>query len=83
VPGPWANDQYNVTDPESRLMKNPTDQGFDQNDNAQVAVDQHSLLIWSRRSPTHPNDSHEAEPTRAAIPPDSGTPDAAALDHGY
>ncbi|MCC7165275.1 MAG: transposase [Anaerolineae bacterium] len=29
-PGPRDNDQYNFTDPESRIMKNSTDAGFDQ-----------------------------------------------------
>src|SRR2546423_8490668 len=29
VPGPRASDQYNFTDPESRIMKNPTDAGFE------------------------------------------------------
>jgi len=83
VPGPRAKDQYNFTDPDSRIMKNPTDQGFDQDYNAQVAVDQDSLLIVGSALSNHPNDSHEAEPTLAAIPPDLGTPNAAALDHGY
>ncbi len=83
VPGPRAKDQYNVTDPDARIMKNPTDQGFDQDDNAPVAVDQQSLLIVGTSLSNHPNDSHEAEPTLAAIPPEVGTPDAAALDHGY
>jgi len=83
VPGPRAKDQYNFTDPDSRIMKNPTDQGFDQDYNAQVAVDQQSLLIVGTSLSNHPNDSHEAEPTLAAIPPEVGTPDAAALDHGY
>jgi len=64
-------------------MKNPTDQGFDQDYNAQVAVDQQSLLIVGASLSNHPNDTHEAEPTLAAIPPEVGTPDAAALDHGY
>ena len=64
-------------------MKNPTDQGFDQDYNAQVAVDQRSLLIVGTSLSNHPNDAHEAEPTLAAIPPELGTPDAAALDHGY
>ncbi len=64
-------------------MKNPTDQGFDQDYNAQVAVDQGSLLIVGTSLSTHPNDTHEAEPTLEAIPPEVGTPDAAALDHGY
>ncbi len=83
VPGPRAKDQYNFTDPASRIMKNPTDQGFDQDYNAQVAVDQDSLLIVGTALSNHPNDTHEAAPTLAAIPPEVGTPDAAALDHGY
>ncbi len=33
------------SDPESRIMKNPTDAAFEQDYNAQVAVDQGSLLI--------------------------------------
>jgi len=83
VPGPRAKDQYNCTDPDARIMKNPTDQGFAQDYNAQVALDQASLLIVGTSLSNHPNDSHEAEPTLAAIPPAVGTPDAAALDHGY
>jgi len=84
VPAPRAKDQYNCTDPDARIMKNPTDQGFDQDYNAQVAVEQQSLLIVGGKSlSNHPNDTHEAEPTLEAIPPEVGTPDAAALDHGY
>jgi len=83
VPGPRAKDQYNFTDPDSRIMKNPTDQGFDQDYNVQVAAEQGSLLIVGTSLSNHPNDSHEAAPTLAAIPPEVGTPDAAALDHGY
>ncbi len=83
VPGPRAKDQYNFTDPDARIMKNPTDQGFDQDDNVHIAVEQESLLIVGTSLSTHPNDTHEAEPTLAAIPPEVGTPDAAALDHGY
>jgi len=83
VPGPRAGDQYTCTDPTSRLMKNPTDQGFDQDYNAQIAVEQDSLLIVGTSLSNHPNDTHEAAPTLAAIPPEVGTPDAAALDHGY
>jgi len=83
VSDPRAKDQYNFTDPDSRIMKNPTDQGFDQDYNAQVAVDQQSLLIVGASLSNHPNDTHDAEPTLEAIPPEVGTPDAAALDHGY
>jgi transposase len=83
VPGPRDGDQYNFTDPQSRIMKNPTNAGFEQDYNAQVAVDQGSLLIVGWALSNHPNDSQEAEPTRAAIPSAIGTPEAAALDAGY
>src|SRR6266566_682484 len=45
APGPHDKDQYNFTDPDSRIMKNSTDDGFDQHYNVQAAVDQGSLLI--------------------------------------
>jgi len=83
VPGPRDGDQYNFTDPESRIMKSSTHAGFEQDYNAQVAVDQGSLLIVGWALSNHPNDSQEAEPTLAAIPSAIGTPDAAALDAGY
>ncbi len=83
VPGPRDGDQYNFTDPESRIMKSSTHAGFEQDYNAQVAVDQGSLLIVGWALSNHPNDSQEAEPTLAAIPSEIGTPEAAALDAGY
>ena len=83
VPEPRDGDQYNFTDPESRIMKNPTNTGFEQDYNAQVAVDQESLLIVGCALSNHPNDSQEAEPTLAAIPSVIGMPEAAALDAGY
>ena len=83
VPGPRDGDQYNFTDPESRIMKNPTNAGFEQDYNVQVAVDQASLLIVASALSNHPNDSQEAEPTLEAIPSALGTPEAAALDAGY
>jgi transposase len=82
-PGPQPEDQYNFTDPESRIMKNSTDDGFDQHYNVQAAVDQASLLIVASALSNHPNDKREAEPTLAAISPNVGTPPAAALDNGY
>jgi transposase len=83
TPGPRDSDQYNFTDPDSRIMKNPTDAGFEQDYNVQLAVDQGSLLIVGTALSNHPNDSHEAESLLAAIPPAVGTPAAAALDTGY
>jgi hypothetical protein len=64
-------------------MKNSTDQGFDQHYNAQVAVDQASLLIVGTSRSNHANDQAEVAPTVEATPPALGTPEAAALDTGY
>jgi transposase len=83
TPGPRDKDQYNFTDPESRIMKHSSTEGFEQDYNAQIAVDQESLLIVGESLSNHPTDQHQAEPTLDAIPPDLGTPQAAALDTGY
>ena len=83
MPGPRDKDQYNFTDPESRIMKNSTDDGFDQHYNAQVAVEQESLLIVANTLSNHATDQAEAIPTLDAIPDEVGKPQAAALDAGY
>ena len=57
--------------------------GFEQCYNAQVAVDQASLLIVGQMLSNHPNDQQEAVPTVDAIPAELGRPPAAALDNGY
>ncbi len=81
--GPRDKDQYNFTDPDSRIMKNSTDQGFDQHYNAQVAVEQQTLLIVGCRVSDHANDKQEAVPTLDAIPEAVGKPTSASLDNGY
>ena len=63
TPGPRDKDQYNFTDPESRIMKNSNNDGFDQHDNAQAAVDQDSFLLVANTLSNHPNDQAEAIPT--------------------
>ena len=83
TPGPRAKDQYNFTDPESRIMKNSNNGGFDQHYNVQAAVDQDSRLIVGNTVSNHPNDQAEAIPTVDAIPTGVGKPKAAALDNGY
>jgi transposase len=82
-PGPGDKDQYNFTDPDSRIMKNSTDKGVDQHYNVQVAADQGCLLIVGHALSNHPNDKKEAVPTLDAIAPELGKPRAAALDNGY
>ena len=81
--GPQDKDQYNFTDPDSHIMKNSANAGFDQHYNVQVAVDQESLLIVAPALSNHSNDKQEAEPTLDAISPEVGKPTAAALDNGY
>ncbi len=81
--GPHDGDQFNFTDPESRVMKNSTNQGMDQHYNVQVAVDQESLLIVAPTLSNHPNDKQEAESTLNALSPKLGKPNAVALDNGY
>lgn len=76
-------DQYNFTDPESRIMKNSRDGGFDQHYNAQAAVTHQSLLIVSTTVSNHPNDQLDALPTVDAIDPRLGKAKRAALDNGY
>jgi transposase len=81
--GPRDKDQYNFTDPDSRIMKNSQNEGVDQHYNVQVAADQESLLIVANALSNHPNDKQEAVPTLDAIAPELGKPEAAALDNGY
>ena len=81
--GPQAKDQYNFTDPDSRIMKNSNNKGFDQHYNVQVAVDQDCRLIVGNTLSNHVTDREEAIPTVAAIPAKVGKPKAAALDNGY
>ena len=45
TPGPRPDDQYNFTDPDSRIMKNSTDQGFNQAYNAQAVVTKEQIIV--------------------------------------
>jgi transposase len=61
-------DQFNFTDPESRIMK--TADGFQQAWNAQAAVDaEGSMLIVGKCVTEHPNDKQELVPTVQTVDP--------------
>jgi transposase len=61
-------DQFNFTDPESRIMK--TADGFQQAWNAQAAVDtEGSMLIVGQCITEHPNDKQELVPTVQTVDP--------------
>jgi len=83
TPGVRDGDQYNFTDPDSRIMKNSANQGVDQHYNAQAAVDHDALLIVANTLSNHPNDYAEAIPTLDAVPASLGKPKAASLDTGF
>jgi DDE family transposase len=82
TPGPCDQDQYNFTDPQSRIMKHSSE-GFEQDYNAQIALDQASLLIVGESLSNHPTDQREAEPTLDATPAQIGPPSAGAMDNRY
>jgi len=89
TPGPRDKDQYNFTDPESRILKNANNSGFDQHYpvpgrcNVQIVVDHESRLVAGNWLCDHANDKQAALPTIDTIPPELGQPEAANLDTGY
>ena len=83
TPTPAPGDQYNFTDPESRIMKAGNGQHFEQSYNAQAAVEVESRLIMGERVSQAPNDKQELVPTLTAIPAVAGTVAAALVDSGF
>lgn len=83
TPTPEPGDQYNFTDPESRIMKAGNGNHFEQSYNAQAAVEVESRLIVGERVSQAPNDKQELVPTLAAIPSAAGTVAAALVDSGF
>jgi hypothetical protein len=81
--GPRDKDQYNFTDPGSRIMKNANNRGFDQHYNTQVVVDHDSRLIVGNWLCDHTNDKQAALPTIDTVPSGLGKPPAVNLDTGY
>ena len=83
TPRPRDKDQYNFTDPESRIMKNANNSGFDQHYNTQVVVDHDNRLIVGNWLCNHTNDKQAALPTIDTVPSELGQLKAANLDTGY
>lgn len=81
VPDP--KDQFNFTDPESRIMKAGTGDHFTQAYNAQAAVEVDSRLIVGQRVCTAPNDKEQLVPTLAAVAPTAGPVAQALIDSGF
>jgi transposase len=78
---PHPKDQYNFTDPESRIMK--AADGFQQCYNAQAAVEVNSRLIVGQRVTPAPNDKQELPATVAAVVPQTGPVASVLVDSGF
>jgi transposase len=68
LPGPRDKDQYNFTDPDSRIMQNSTNEGVDQHYNVQVAADQESLLLVALALPTTQRQKEAVRPWTTLLP---------------
>ena len=79
--GPREKDQYNFTDPESRIMK--VRGGFEQSYNAQAAVEVTTLLIVGQHVTQQANDKQQLIPSLAAVSPAIGQVGKALVDSGY
>jgi hypothetical protein len=82
-PEPEPGDQYNFTDPESRIMKAGSGNHFEQSYNAQAAVEVRSRLIVGQRVCPSPNDKEELVADVRAIPPQVGSVEAVLVDSGF
>jgi hypothetical protein len=65
---PEPKEQFNFTDPDSRIMKAGNGDHFEQAYNAQAAVETDSRLIVAARVTDAPNDKQQLVPTVRAVP---------------
>ena len=80
---PEPKDQYNFTDPESRIMPAGGKGRFEQAYNAQAAVEVDSRLIVGQHVTQDTNDKHQLAPTVAAIAPVVASVKEVLVDTGY
>jgi transposase len=81
TPGP--KDQYNFTDPESRIMKSGSGNYFEQSYNAQAAVEVDSRLIAGERVSQACNDKEELGLTFSAVAAEAGPVGEVLIDSGF
>ncbi|NCF93951.1 MAG: transposase [Verrucomicrobiaceae bacterium] len=79
--GPRPKDQYNFTDPESRIMKDGG--SFEQCYNAQAAVEVETMLIVGGEVSDAPNDKEQLEPALNSVSPAVGSIGKVLADSGY
>jgi len=79
--GPRPKDQYNFTDPESRIMKDGG--SFEQCFNAQAAVEVDTMLVVGQYVCNAPNDKEQLDPAVASVSPAVGDVANVLSDTGY
>jgi len=81
---PEAKDQYNFTDPESRIMKAGNGEHFEQSYNAQAAVDvEGSMLVLGAYVTDAPNDKQQLVPAVKSVFPEVRELTHVLADSGY
>jgi transposase len=80
---PAPKDQYNFTDPESRIMPAGGAGRFEQAYNAQAAVEVDSRLIVGARVTQATNDQEQLVPTARCIEPAAGPVKEILIDSGF
>jgi transposase len=82
-PTPRPKDQYNLTDPQSRMMKAGTGEYFEQCYNAQAAVEVESRLIVGERVTNAPTDKQQLLPSFQAVASQAGPVKEVLIDSGF
>lgn len=81
---PKPDVQRNLTDADSRIMKDTVSGSFQQAYNAQIAVDDQTQIIVAARVVRHANDFEQLVPTLVKVKENVGRmPEAATADAGY
>lgn len=81
--GPQDKDQFNFTDPQSRIMKAGSGGHFEQGYNAQAAVETGSRLIVAGQVVDAPNDKEQLAPTAATLDPVIQSVGRVLVDSGF
>ncbi len=81
---PESKEQYNFTDPESRIMKAGNGAHFEQSYNAQAAVDtEGSMLVLGAYVTDEANDKQQLEPAVKSVAPEVRAVTQVLADSGY
>lgn len=82
--GPRAEEQINLTDPDSQLMRKSKRDSYRQAYNAQAVVDaEGSQLVLATEVLRTPSDANQLEPAIAAVPESVGRVETVLADGGY